>query len=147
MAKCGECLMNDVEIVELNPDGSCPRCGVTYSFDDVQAATVIEQTTDRLTDFVARGQVVQTQIDATDRDRVDRMVAEVRTLGPMDLQLQPQTVFELVGLLQLAKRHSKLSVNNRATIERFLSGARDYFHACPTILDVIAMGDRPDFDR
>lgn len=28
--KCGECLMNDVEIVQLGPDGKCPRCGVNY---------------------------------------------------------------------------------------------------------------------
>lgn len=27
---CGECLMNDVEVVELAPDGKCPRCGVDY---------------------------------------------------------------------------------------------------------------------
>lgn len=28
--KCGECLMNDVEIVALGPDGKCPRCGADY---------------------------------------------------------------------------------------------------------------------
>lgn len=31
MSKCGECLMNDVEIVELGEDGICPKCGADYS--------------------------------------------------------------------------------------------------------------------
>lgn len=30
MAKCGECLYHDVEIVELNENGVCPRCGADY---------------------------------------------------------------------------------------------------------------------
>jgi hypothetical protein len=29
-AKCGECLMNDVKVVPLGPDGRCPRCGADY---------------------------------------------------------------------------------------------------------------------
>lgn len=28
--KCGECLYHDVEIIELQPDGKCPRCGADY---------------------------------------------------------------------------------------------------------------------
>lgn len=31
MANCGECLIEAVEVVELKPDGSCPRCGGNYS--------------------------------------------------------------------------------------------------------------------
>lgn len=27
---CGECLMNDVEIVALDANGKCPRCGADY---------------------------------------------------------------------------------------------------------------------
>lgn len=27
---CGECLMNDVQVVELGPDGKCPRCKTDY---------------------------------------------------------------------------------------------------------------------
>jgi len=27
---CGECLFNDVEIVQLREDGVCPRCGANY---------------------------------------------------------------------------------------------------------------------
>jgi hypothetical protein len=27
---CGECLMNDVEIVPLDASGKCPRCGADY---------------------------------------------------------------------------------------------------------------------
>ena len=30
MRNCGECLYNNVEIVELAPDGKCPRCGTDY---------------------------------------------------------------------------------------------------------------------
>lgn len=30
MRNCGECLMNNVEIVELEEDGVCPRCGTDY---------------------------------------------------------------------------------------------------------------------
>lgn len=31
MANCGECLMEAIEVVELKPDGTCPRCGGNYS--------------------------------------------------------------------------------------------------------------------
>lgn len=31
MANCGECLMEAVEVVELEADGTCPRCGGNYS--------------------------------------------------------------------------------------------------------------------
>jgi hypothetical protein len=30
---CGECLMNDVEVVELDAAGKCPRCGADYGPD------------------------------------------------------------------------------------------------------------------
>lgn len=30
MANCGECLMNDVEVVVLDKNGICPRCGTNY---------------------------------------------------------------------------------------------------------------------
>lgn len=28
--KCGECLMNAVEVVQIGQDGKCPRCGANY---------------------------------------------------------------------------------------------------------------------
>ena len=31
MPSCGECLMRDVEVVRLDADGRCPRCGADYS--------------------------------------------------------------------------------------------------------------------
>src|SRR5688572_12826072 len=31
MANCGECLMEAVEVVDLDADGTCPRCGGNYS--------------------------------------------------------------------------------------------------------------------
>lgn len=29
-AKCGNCLMERVEVVDLLPDGTCPDCGQNY---------------------------------------------------------------------------------------------------------------------
>ncbi len=31
MSKCGECLMNTVDVTELLPSGICPKCGADYS--------------------------------------------------------------------------------------------------------------------
>lgn len=31
MAKCGNCLIESVDIVEIGADGKCPKCGVDYS--------------------------------------------------------------------------------------------------------------------
>lgn len=42
MAKCGECLMNNVEIVELK-DGVCPRCEIDYTGTDCLKAIRILQ--------------------------------------------------------------------------------------------------------
>lgn len=36
---CGECLMNDVEIVELREDDKCPRCGANYGPDTPSKST------------------------------------------------------------------------------------------------------------
>jgi Zn finger protein HypA/HybF involved in hydrogenase expression len=30
---CGECLMNTVDVVELDPQGRCPKCGAAYGPD------------------------------------------------------------------------------------------------------------------
>lgn len=43
MRNCGECLMNDVEVVELNADGKCPRCGADYGPDRSEPPTKAEQ--------------------------------------------------------------------------------------------------------
>lgn len=42
---CGECLMNDVEIVELKEDGKCPRCGAEYG-KETDEATIRVRTTE-----------------------------------------------------------------------------------------------------
>jgi hypothetical protein len=75
------------------------------------------------------------------------MAKELCQLGPMELGLKPETVFQLVGLLQLARRHPALSAELDATITLFVTGARAYFAACPVVLDVIRRGDDPAEDR
>lgn len=47
--KCGECLMERVEVVELRLDGVCPSCGTDYGPD--------------LVEFVRRGQAAQREVD------------------------------------------------------------------------------------
>jgi len=66
---------------------------------------------------------------------------------PMELWLRPITVMQLTGLLQLALRHPEVGDENRATAERFLNGARQFFADCPAVLDVIRRGDDPSQDR
>jgi hypothetical protein len=34
---CGECLMNDVNIVELDETGKCPACGTDYGPEDAMS--------------------------------------------------------------------------------------------------------------
>jgi hypothetical protein len=80
----------------------------------------------------------------------DRLLAEmVRELEPhpnMEITLQPVSVMQLAGLLQLALRHPHLDPTNRATAERFLAAARDYFAECPAVLEVLRRGDDPAED-
>jgi hypothetical protein len=72
------------------------------------------------------------------RDKVDE---------PMEFVCHPVTVIQLTGLIQLALRHPEVSAELRATAERFLSGVREYFADCPTVLDVVRRGDDPAEDR
>jgi hypothetical protein len=78
---------------------------------------------------------------------VQALAQEIRDLGPMELGLRPLSVLQLVGLLQLACRHPGLPTAERETARRFIDGARAYFAACPAVLTVITLGDRPDADR
>jgi hypothetical protein len=72
--------------------------------------------------------------------------AELIALEPMELGLKPESVFTLVGLVQLALRHPDLPAGPRAFGEQFVGAARAYFTGCPTVLDVIRKGDDPDYD-
>jgi hypothetical protein len=40
---CGECLMNDVELVALLPSGACPRCGTQYDPQVLAAGDVVDE--------------------------------------------------------------------------------------------------------
>ena len=71
---------------------------------------------------------------------------ELLHLPPMEVGLRPQTVFKLVGLLQLANRHPGLSPDLRGVIAGFVASAREYFASCPTVLNVIQLGDDPTAD-
>lgn len=61
--------------------------------------------------------------------------------------IKPDSLFHLVGLLQLALRHPDLAPASRALAHAFINGAREYFADCPTILDVIERGFDPAEDR
>jgi hypothetical protein len=84
-------------------------------------------------------------------DDVDAIALELLTLieTPMGIDLRPDTVIILVGLLQLALRHPAVAPDAPTATagRRFIAGARAYFANCPTVLRVIAQGDDPAFDR
>ena len=75
------------------------------------------------------------------------MGIELLTLPPMELALRPESVFQLVGALQLAQRHPHLPDSVRATAAAFVTAAREYFADCPTVLEVVRRGDDPAEDR
>jgi hypothetical protein len=66
--------------------------------------------------------------------------------GPMEIVAQPVSVLQLVGLIQLACRHPRLPPESRAAAARFVSGAREYFADCPSVLSIIDAGDDPSQD-
>jgi hypothetical protein len=76
------------------------------------------------------------------------MAAELADLdAPMELVLRPASVFQLCALVQLACRHPGVTGPMRETSEAFLAGVREYFAACPAVLDVVRRGDDPSEDR
>jgi hypothetical protein len=83
--------------------------------------------------------------DAIVRAMAREVAAKVEE-SPMELVLRPETVIQLTGLVQLALRHPGVSPTLRATAGRFLTGVREYFADCPTVLDVIRRGDDPGED-
>jgi hypothetical protein len=76
-----------------------------------------------------------------------QMAAELVTRHPMELVLQPMTVLQLVGLVQLALRHPALSADLRDAGQRFVRASQQYFADAPATLDVIRRGDDPREDR
>lgn len=83
-----------------------------------------------------------------DEDVIARLATEFADLPPMELILRPETVMSLVGVVQLALRHPEFTEGaTHAAALRFIDGARSYFAACPTALDVVRRGDDPREDR
>jgi hypothetical protein len=81
---------------------------------------------------------------AADKAVVKAMSREIAAkTAPMELVCRPETALQLTGLVQLALRHPGMSPTLRATGGRFLTGVREYFADCPTVLDVIRSGDDP----
>jgi len=74
-----------------------------------------------------------------DLDIVLRELSALEPMGPIGYR--PETVLQLVGLIQLALRHPAVTQAIRATGVRFIEAAREYFAACPAVLDVIRRGD------
>jgi hypothetical protein len=70
-----------------------------------------------------------------------------RKTTPMELILQPASVLQLAGLIQLANRHPHISDANRAVAARWLTRMREYFADCPTVLDLLERGDDPQEDQ
>ena len=68
-------------------------------------------------------------------------------LDPMELVLQPATVFQLTALVQLACRHPSVSGPMRASADRFLTAVDEYFADCPTVRDVVRRGNDAQEDR
>jgi hypothetical protein len=66
--------------------------------------------------------------------------------GAMEIMFQPVTVLHIAGALQLARRHPQFPPLHDATVDRFLSAAREYFADCPTVLEVLRRGDDPTYD-
>ena len=75
------------------------------------------------------------------------MTLELLQHGPMELVMQPASVFQLTALVQLACRHPGVTGPMRETADRFLAGVREYFADCPAVLDVVRRGDDPTEDR
>ena len=75
------------------------------------------------------------------------LAREMEAMAPMQLVLRPSTVFQLVGLMQLVLRRPDLPSSVSVTARTFIAGAREYFAACPTVLEVIDQGDDPSQDR
>lgn len=96
-----------------------------------------------MTDHVRRGEAIDAAILST------ALLAFMRTHGPMELVLRAETVLELAAALQLAKRHPRADEHPTvlAAIERFLTGAREYFADCPPMLEALRQGDDPRYDR
>jgi hypothetical protein len=85
-----------------------------------------------------------------DLPSVELVALELQSKEPMQLALRAQTAFALVGVLQLALRHPRLTATpSTAAVEAargLIECVREYFEDCPAVGAVIDAGEDPDFD-
>jgi hypothetical protein len=72
---------------------------------------------------------------------VAKMAREMSILGDCECHFSAPSMLRCVALLQLASRHPGLADDDHRFIDAFLSGAREFFAQCPTVLDVIRRGE------
>lgn len=84
----------------------------------------------------------------TDDDVIRDAAAELATCEPIGVMFLPASAFHLVGLLQLALRHPRISDASRAAAHLFVLAAYDdWFRDCPTVRAIIERGNDPQEDR
>jgi hypothetical protein len=76
----------------------------------------------------------------------DELLGLMKRHGPMELLVNPTTALTLAALLQLASRHTSLTMLHRTTIDSMLMAIRVYFASCPMTLEALRMGDDPAYD-
>src|SRR4051794_35418674 len=82
-----------------------------------------------------------------DEQFVALMAEEIRGLeAPAILGLPPADMLTLVAVLQLAMRHPHLADTHRTLCADLVDAGREYFAACPTVLEAIARGDDVEQD-
>jgi hypothetical protein len=84
-------------------------------------------------------------------DDEDLVLSAAREVGEkaqhMEVIWHPNSVIQIVGLLQLALRHPAVSPAHTAVAGRFIDGARQYFADSPAVLELIRRGSDPSEDR
>lgn len=84
----------------------------------------------------------------TDEELILNSAREVAgKVQPIEVVLQPQTLIQMVGMLQLSLRHPAITSVHVTVARRFIDGARQYFDDCPAVLELIARGYDPSQDR
>jgi len=79
----------------------------------------------------------------TDQDLAAAAQREIATLAPCTIQWTPRAMLHATALFQLAARYPHLEDAYRIFIRTFVAQARDYFAACPSVLELLRRGDLP----
>lgn len=85
---------------------------------------------------------------STEAEKTIRLVGELDALdAPLVVgPLAPLEALQLAGLLQLARRHPKLSPMHDRLAGALIDTVRAYFVNRPTVLEVLAAGDKAEND-